>query len=176
MNNLNKGIILGLTIVAAACTIVTISMEGQTFEQTTTASAVSQKTFYIATVHLDGITSAYPSGDHPSEPYPNYTLPSGGGLVLTKIDKMGGWKIRQFMFAPSVIVVNQGDQVTLNFVDVQGPGFLITVDGIAPEFGIHRGEIKTVNFTADNPGTIDFWSSNHEPNMRGEIVVLPRST
>lgn len=26
----------------------------------------------------------------PSEPYPNSTLPSGGGLMIKKIDDMGG--------------------------------------------------------------------------------------
>ena len=177
MKNLNKGIILGLTIAVVAGVIATISLEGQMFAQTSTASAAPQKTFYIATVHLDGITSAYPASDHPSEPYPtNSTLPPGGGLVLKKLDNIGGWKIRQYMFAPSVIVVNQGDQVTLNFVDVQGPEHMITVDGISPQFDIHRGEMKTVTFTANNTGTIDFWCSMHEPNMRGEIVVLPRTS
>ncbi|HKU33564.1 MAG TPA: cupredoxin domain-containing protein [Candidatus Nitrosotalea sp.] len=175
MKNLNKSIILVLAISAVAGVIAMFSLEGQMFGQTSVASAASQKTFYIATVHLDGITSIYPASDHPSEPYPNSTLPSGGGLVIKKIDNMGGWKIRQYMFAPSVIVVNQGDQVTLNFVDVQGPEHMITVDGIAPEFDIHRGEMKTVTFTADTVGTINFWCSMHEPNMRGEIVVLPRT-
>ncbi len=177
MKSLNKSVIIVLTVAAVAGIIATIAMDGQTLEQTHMANATSQKTFYIATVHLDGITSIYPSSDHPSEQYPvNSTLPSGGGLVLKKIDNMGGWKIRQYMFAPSVIVVNQGDQVTLNFVDVQGPEHMITVDGIAPEFDIHRGEMKTVTFTADTPGTINFWCSMHEPNMRGEIVVLPRTS
>jgi plastocyanin len=175
MKNLNKGLILGLTIAAVAGVIAMIYLEGSISGQTSTASATSQKTFYIATVHLDGITSIYPTSDHPSEPYPNSTLPSGGGFVIKKIDDMGGWKIRQFMFAPSQVVVNQGDQVTLNFVDVQGPEHMITVDGIAPEFDIHRGEMKTITFTADKVGTINFWCSMHQPNMRGEIVVLPRS-
>lgn len=175
MQKLHKSIILGLAIAAVAGVMATISLEGPLFGQTSTASASTQRTFYIATVHLDGITSIYPSSDHPSEPYPNSTLPSGGGLMIKKIDNMGGWKVRQFMFDPSQIVVNQGDQVTLNFVDVQGPGYKITVDGIAPEFDIHRGEMKTINFTADNVGTIDFWSSMHAPNMRGEIIVLPRT-
>ncbi len=174
--NLNKGIILGLTIAIVGGAIGIISLEGSISGHTSTASAVSNKTFYIATVHLDGITSIYPASDHPSEPYPNSTLPSGGGLVIKKIDNMGGWKVRQYMFAPSVIVVNQGDQVTLNFVDVQGPEHMITVDGIAPQFDIHRGEMKTITFTADKVGTIDFWCSMHEPNMRGEIVVLPRTS
>ena len=175
MKNLNKSIILILTIAAVAGVIGTISLEGSISPHIGTASAVSQKTFYIATVHLDGITSIYATGDHPPEPYPTSTLPSGGGFVIKKIDDKGGWKVRQFMFAPSQIVVNQGDQVTLNFVDVQGPEHMITVDGIAAEFDIHRGEMKTITFTANKVGTIDFWCSMHEPNMRGEIIVLPRT-
>lgn len=174
MKNIHKGIILGLTI-AVAGVIATMSLEGSTLGHFGTASAATQKTFYIATVHLDGITSIYAGGDHPAEPYPTSTLPSGNGFVIKKIDDKGGWKVRQFMFAPSQIVVHQGDQVTLNFVDVQGPEHMITVDGIAPEFDIHRGEMKTINFTADKVGTISYWCSMHEPNMRGEIVVLPRT-
>ena len=175
MTNRNKSIILGLIIASIAVVMVTISLEGPMFGQASTASAVTQKTFYIATVHLDGITSIYKTADHPAEPYPTSVLPSGNGFVIKKIDDKGGWKVRQFMFAPSQIVVNQGDQVTLNFVDVQGPEHMITVDGIAPEFDIHRGEMKTITFTADKVGTIDFWCSMHEPNMRGQIVVLPRT-
>ena len=172
MKNLNKAIILGL-VVTLSVAIVTVSLEISS--QFGIASAAKQKTFYIATVHLDGITSIYASGDHPAEPYPNSTLPSGGGFVLKKIDEKGGWKIRQFMFAPSQIVVHQGDQVTLNFVDVQGPEHMITIDGITPEFDIHRGQMNTIHFTADKVGTIDFWCSMHQPNMRGEIVVLPKT-
>ncbi|VVC05605.1 Cupredoxin-like domain protein [uncultured archaeon] len=177
MKDLNKSIILGLAIavIAAVALVAGTSLEGSISGQTSTASAATQKVFYIATVHLDGITSIYKTADHPSEPYPNSTLPSGAGFVIKKIDDKGGWKVRQFMFAPSQIVVNQGDQVTLNFVDVQGPEHMITVNGIAPEFDIHRGEMKTITFTVDKVGTIDFWCSMHEPNMRGEIVVLPRS-
>jgi plastocyanin len=176
MNALNKMIIIGLTIAAVSGVLVMmISLGGSMSGNLNTAYTGSQRTFYIATVHLDGITGIYPSSDHPSELYPNSTLPSGGGLVIKKIDNMGGWKVRQYMFAPSQIVVNQGDQVTLNFVDVQGPEHMITVDGIAPEFDIHRGQMETINFTADKAGTISFWCSMHQPNMRGEIIVLPRS-
>ncbi len=175
MTNRNKSIIVGLIIASIAVVVVTMSAQGTILGQSTTVSATTQKTFYIATVHLDGITSIYKTADHPAEPYPNSTLTSGAGFVIKKIDDKGGWKVRQFMFAPSQIVVNQGDEVTLNFVDVQGPEHMITVDGIAPEFDIHRGEMKTIIFTANKVGTIDFWCSMHEPNMRGEIVVLPRT-
>lgn len=175
MKNLNKSIIIG-AIIAVAGIIATVSLGGSISGHSETASAATQKTFYIATEHLDGITSSTTqTADHPIEPYPTSELPSGGGLVIKKIDDKGGWKVRQFMFEPSQIVVHQGDQVTLNFVDVQGSEHMITVDGIAPEFDIHRGEMKTITFTADKIGTISFWCSMHQPNMRGEILVLPRT-
>lgn len=171
----NKKKILIVSAIAAVAAIVTISLGGSMFGQTSTASAATQKTFYIATVHMDGVTSIYGTADHPPEPYPTSTLPPGGGFVIKKIDDKGGWKIRQFMFVPSQIVVHQGDQVTLNFVDVQGDHHAITVEGITPEFDIHRGEMKTITFTADKVGTIPFYCSMHPPNMRGEILVLPRT-
>ena len=171
-----KTIMIASVIVAVIGVIAVISLEGTASGHLNVASATSQKTFYIATVHLDGITSIYGTSDHPPEPYPNSTLPSGGGFVIKKIDDKGGWKVRQYMFAPEEITVYQGDQVTLNFVDVQGPEHMITVSGIAPEFDIHRGEMKTIAFTADKVGTIDYYCSMHQPNMRGEIVVLPRTS
>ena len=172
----NKKTILIVSILAATAGVIAmISFEVTTSGHLSTASATTQKIFYIATVHLDGITSIYGTADHPPESYPNSTLPSGGGFVIKKIDDKGGWKVRQFMFAPSEITVYQGDQVTLNFIDVQGPEHMITVDGIAPEFDIHRGEMKTITFTADKVGTIDYYCSMHKPNMRGQIVVLPRT-
>lgn len=172
----NKKTILIASVIIAIAGIISIVSFGASTGHLNTASAATQKTFYIATVHLDGITSIYGTSDHPPEPYPNSTLPSGGGFVIKKIDDKGGWKVRQYMFAPEEITVYQGDQVTLNFVDVQGPEHMITVDGISPEFDIHRGEMKTATFTADKVGTIDYYCSMHEPNMRGQIIVLPRTS
>ena len=48
---------------------------------------------------------------------------------------------------------------------------IITVDGVGT-FALHRGEIHTVSFIANNPGTINFFCSIHLPNMVGQILVL----
>ena len=61
--------------------------------------------------------------------------------------------MRAFTFAPDQIVVNQGDTVTLHFLGVQGPHHVITVEGVGT-FPLDRGQIHTVSFTADKPGTI----------------------
>ena len=150
---------------------------------TVTPRQSSNKTFWISTVHLDGTTSlqaGVPCGNcsqntppHPAEKFPNTKLPAGPGLVLRPPNKVGAWDMRAFTFAPDQIVVNQGDTVTLHFLGVQGPHHVITVDGVGT-FPLNRGQIHTVTFTADKPGTITYWCHVHPPSMVGEILVLPK--
>ena len=112
---------------------------------------------------------------HPAEkPHINSTIPTGGGFRITQPNKVGAWDFRSFTFAPDQIVVNQGDKVTLHFVGVQGVHHVITVDGIG-RFTLLRGQIHTVSFTANNPGTINYYCHVHMPNMVGQILVLPKS-
>jgi plastocyanin len=148
-------------------------------------SQTTNKEFWINTVHLDGATSlhaavANPLGAtntplHPAEvPPANSTIPTGGGFRIVLPNKVGAWDFRSFTFAPDQIVVNQGDKVTLHFIGVLGVHHIITVDGVGT-FALHRGEIHTVSFIANNPGTINFFCSVHLPNMVGQILVLPKS-
>ena len=174
MMTINKGIILGLGLVAIAAVIVTISLE-ETSSRPYANAVPTQRTFYINTVHLDGITNINGDANHPPEPFPNSTLPAGGGYVLNKPDDKGNWKVRTFVFDPSEIVVHEGDQVTLNIADIQGDHHAITIEGHTDEFQLHRGELKTVTFTADKPGTINYFCSIHKPTMHGQILVLPRT-
>jgi hypothetical protein len=145
----------------------------------------TNKEFWVNTVHLDGITSlhaavANPNSAqntplHPAETPPvNSTIPTGGGFRIVLPNQVGAWDFRSFTFAPDQIVVNQGDKVTLHFIGVQGVHHLITVDGVGT-FALHRGEIHTVSFIANNPGTINFFCKLHLPNMVGQILVLPKS-
>jgi hypothetical protein len=71
-------------------------------------------------------------------------------------------------------VVDFRDKVTLHFIGVLGVHHIITVDGVGT-FSLHRGEIHTVYFIANNPGTINSFCSVHLPNMVGQILVLPKS-
>jgi hypothetical protein len=128
----------------------------------------TNRTFYITTVSFDG------TGNVTDEPFPNSTLPAGRGFVLSPPDVEGDWSVRTYMFDPSQIVVYEGDQVSLNFLGVNAEVHNITVNGYAEPFELHRGELKTVTFTADRAGTIDFICSIHQPTMHGQIIVLPR--
>jgi plastocyanin len=145
----------------------------------------TNKEFWINTVHLDGLTNikagvkcnTCPQNTplHPAEQPPiNSTIPTGGGFRVTEPNKAGAWDFRSFTFAPSQIVVNQGDKVTLHFIGVQGAHHVVTVDGIGT-FELKRGQINTVSFIATNPGIINYVCHVHLPNMVGQILVLPQT-
>ncbi|MEO9320907.1 MAG: hypothetical protein ABI361_09555 [Nitrososphaera sp.] len=184
----SKSVYLGAALGAgiAAIIVVLVVSAGNSAANTSTNNlapaaasntsgwSTTNRTFWIDTIHLDGSANIYGDSKHPPEPFPvNATYPSGGGFVLTAPDKTGAWNFRSFTFSTSQIVVYQGDKVTLNFVGVQGPSHYIEVQGIA-SFALTRGQIHTVTFTADKVGTINYFCHVHMPNMRGEIVVLPR--
>ena len=145
----------------------------------------TSKEFWINTVHLDGMTNINAgvkcdtcpqnTPTHPPEKPPvNSTIPTGGGFRITPPNKVGAWDFRSFTFAPDQIVVNQGDKVTLHFIGVQGAHHVIDVQGI-DTFELMRGQIHTVSFVANNPGTITYICHVHLPNMVGQILVLPKA-
>jgi plastocyanin len=145
----------------------------------------TSKEFWINTVHLDGMTNinagvkcdTCPQNGplHPPEKPPvNSTIPTGGGFRITEPNKVGAWDFRSFTFAQDQIVVNKGDKVTLHFIGVQGAHHVIDVQGV-DTFELMRGQIHTVSFTANNPGTITYICHVHLPNMVGQILVLPKA-
>ena len=111
----------------------------------------------------------------PEQPPVNSTIPTGGGFRITEPNKVGAWDFRSFSFSPDQIVVNQGDKVTLHFIGVQGAHHVIDVEGV-DTFELMRGQIHTVSFVANNPGTIKYVCHVHLPNMVGQILVLPKAT
>jgi hypothetical protein len=142
------------------------------------------KEFWINAVHFDGLTNinagvkcdtcSQNTPTHPAENPPlNSTIPTGGGFRLLEPNKVGAWDFRSSTFSPSQIIVNQGDKVTLHFIGVQGAHHLITVDGIGT-FPLSRGQIHTVSFIANSPGTISYTCHLHMPNMVGQILVLSK--
>src|SRR6478672_9262736 len=145
----------------------------------------TNKEFWINTVRFDGLTNINAGTKcdtcmqntplHPAEKPPlNSTIPAGGGFRLVEPNKVGAWDFRSFAFSPSQIIVNQGDKVTLHFIGVQGAHHMITLDGIET-FPLSRGQIHTISFIANSPGTINYTCHLHMPNMVGQILVLPKS-
>ena len=130
--------------------------------------------FYINTVHIDGVTNVHASADHKAEPFPDTSMPEGRGLVLSKPDETGKWRMRAFAFDPAQIVVQAGEPIRLHFTGVQGMSHSIHVegDGVDERFVLKRGHIHTINLTPKSAGVIEIECYDHEPSMRGEIVVL----
>jgi hypothetical protein len=144
-----------------------------------------EKEFWINTVHIDGMTNLNAglkcdtcpqnTPTHPPEKPPvNSTIPTGGGFRITEPNSVGAWDFRSFTFSPDQIVVNQGDKVTLHFIGVQGAHHVVEVKGV-DTFELARGQIHTVSFTANSPGTITYICHVHLPNMVGQILVLPKA-
>ena len=109
------------------------------------------------------------------EPYPSDPLPSGGGYVMRQPDQTGRWEVSAYVWAPSQIVVNQGDEVTLEFVGINGAAHPTEIKGIGKTFTLKRGHAARIEFKADRPGSYPVICGTHQPSMRGEIVVLPRA-
>lgn len=169
----------------AAASTASSSTNAAAAAKTVSPNQSTNKEFWINTVHLDGMTNINAgvkcdtcpqnTPTHPPEQPPvNSTIPTGGGFRITEPNKVGAWDFRSFTFSPDQIVVNQGDKVTLHFIGVQGAHHVIDVQGV-DTFELMRGQIHTVSFVANNPGTITYICHVHLPNMVGQILVLPKA-
>ena len=134
-----------------------------------------QRTIYINLIEPKGGTNV------DDEPYPATVLPEGmegtpGGFGIKEPDDSGRWQVSAYMFEPSTIVVNQGDEVTLNFFGINGKEHSIHIDKyIEHHFTIKRGELVSKNFVASESGIFKMHCQEHEPNMVGQLIVLPRT-
>ena len=109
------------------------------------------------------------------EAFPTDPLPAGGGYVIRQPDQTGRWEVSAYLWSPSQIVVNQGDEVTLEFVGINGAAHPTEIQGLGKSFTLKRGQVTRVEFKADRPGVFPIACGTHHPSMRGEIVVLPRT-
>lgn len=109
------------------------------------------------------------------ETFPAGPLPSGGGYVIREPDETGRWEVSTYVWTPAQIVVSEGDEVTLDFVGINGADHATEIAGLDVSFTLRRGEVVRVEFTADRPGVYPVICHTHVPSMRGEIVVLPKS-
>jgi heme/copper-type cytochrome/quinol oxidase subunit 2 len=86
----------------------------------------------------------------------------------------------KFHFEPAVIEVDQGDRVVLRLhsADVKH-GFRVKPYGIKTVIP-KGGDVVTVEFVADKPGTFVFACSEYcgprHSSMKGSLVVRPRGT
>jgi len=160
-------IAIAAAVIAIAAAVIAIASLSVPREISTSVEPTA-RTFYINAIEPKGSTNIS------TEPFPNSTLPPGGGYELKEPDEQGNWLVETYVFDPSVLVVFEGDQITLNILGVNGKIHAISVEGYVDEFELNRGELKTVTFTADKVGTIEFICNIHQPTMYGQIIVLSK--
>lgn len=108
------------------------------------------------------------------EPFPAAPLPEGGGYVLKKPDDKGRWEIAVYVFEPRQIFVDEGDEVTLEFVGINGASHPTSIEAYGQSFELKRGHVNKVTFTADKPGRHSIVCSAHQPTMVSELIVAAK--
>jgi plastocyanin len=135
-----------------------------------TSSASAEKRFFtILAVEPKGGTTV------DKEPFPTGPLPPGGGYVIAQPDeKTRRWEVSAYIWQPSQIIVNEGDEVTLEFVGINGAAHPTTIAAFGQTFTVKRGQAHRATFTADKVGIFGIICSTHKPSMSGELIVMPK--
>lgn len=122
------------------------------------------------------VTAVEPKGGAQAEkePFPSAPLPQGPGYVLKPPNETGRWEVSVYVWEPRQIIVEEGDEVTLEFVGVNGASHPTTISGYDKAFELKRGEVNRVTFTADKAGTFAITCATHYPTMTAELIVMPK--
>ena len=132
------------------------------------AEQPTKRTIYIAAIEPKGSTTVR------KEPFPTTELPPGPGYILEAPDAKGKWRVKTYRWLPSTIVVNQGDEVTLEILGVNGAQHPSMIEGYDIGFMVRRGQVTRIKFTADKAGIFTIVCNVHRPTMTAQLVVLPR--
>lgn len=89
------------------------------------------------------------------------------------------WEVASYVFAPSFVVVRQGDTVKLTVFLVNGDEHEVWVTGpegreVVAKRMWNRGREYELSFVAEKPGSYQLTCSNHAPSMLATFLVLPR--
>lgn len=123
-----------------------VLLAGMTIASMSWQAQAEMRGFTIAAVELKGGAAV------DKEPFPTEALPAGASYVLTKPNEAGRWEVSVYLWTPSQITVNQDDEVTLEFVGINGASHPTTIAGYNKSFGLKRGSVTRVNFKAEGGG------------------------
>ncbi len=132
-----------------------------------TAEAAEQRHIVVTAIEPKG------GANVEKEPFPA-PLPDGAGYVLKKPDDKGRWEVAVYVFDPRQIVVDEGDEVTLEFVGINGASHPVTIEAYGQTFELKRGQVHKVTFVADKPGRHSIICASHVPTMVSELIVNPK--
>lgn len=136
---------------------------------TTAIASTGKRTFTLAAIEPKG------GANIEKFPFPTSKMPEGGGIVLNEPNAEGRWEIAAYLWSAQQLIVNEGDDVTLQFVGVNGSSHPTIIEGYGQSFTLVRGEVRNVSFKADKAGVFRIICSTHGPTMTSELVVIPKS-
>lgn len=135
----------------------------------TSPAAAEKRFFTVLAVEPKGGATA------DKEPFPTAALPAGGGYVMAQPDeKTRRWEVSAYVWLPAQIIVTEGDEVTLEFVGINGAAHPTSIAAFGQSFTLTRGQAHRITFTADKVGIFGITCSTHKPSMSGELVVMPK--
>ncbi len=160
--------IMRSTLLASGVALVVAVAFGASLLPRVSAAPGAGRTIYMAAVEPKGGTAVA------QEPFPSAALPTGGGYILRAPDSTGRWEVSTYQWQPSFIVVNQGENVTLEIVGINGAEHISSLPPYVNTFTVRRGQITRVSFAAERAGTFPILCVSHQPTMTGYLIVLPR--
>ena len=80
-----------------------------------------------------------------------------------------------YVFEPRQILVTEGDEVTLEFVGINGASHPTTIQGYGKSFELKRGEVTKVALTADKVGIFPIVCATPPPDHGGRADRLPEA-
>ena len=136
-------------------------------------------TIFITGMEVKGATTAdklAPPAINPADLSKGYGFKGPGEADRQSPQK---WEVSSYIFAPSFVIVRQGDTVKLTVFLVNGDEHDVWVaapDGrqITPKTTWNRGREYRVSFVAETPGPYQLTCSTHAPTMGATFLALPR--
>ena len=156
-------VLLGLLVLALAA----VALVGCAQSQSSTIPPMKRTITMTAVEPKGGVTVD-------KEAFPKDALPAGGGYLLKAPDKDGRWEVSAYRWDPNQVIVNQGDEVTLEILGINGAEHPTVIEGYNVTFNVKRGQVTMVTFKADKAGVFKINCGVHQPSMVGELVVLAR--
>ncbi|OLS22275.1 MAG: hypothetical protein HeimC3_31520 [Candidatus Heimdallarchaeota archaeon LC_3] len=119
----------------------------------------------------DGTTETTPSGDSVNIWMLGIEFKGTAGANEPYIAE--GDKVERYVFYPNIVRVNKGQEVTINFLGINGGGgHPTTIENYAESsFTFKRNQTVTKTFTADKAGVFDIVCTSHQPTMNAWLIV-----
>lgn len=73
-------------------------------------------------------------------------------MIAPPDEKTRRWEVSAYVWLPAQIIVTEGDEVTLEFVGINGASHPTTIAAFGQTFTVKRGQANRVTFKADKVG------------------------